>query len=272
MNMKKKVLSWLLVLAIVATFAVGCTSGNNNSTTTPQNPTTTPSDNSTTPPADAQVLRICHVAPSSGSGASFGKFIHNSAALAVKEINDAGGFKGPNGENITIEYHQVDETTNSAQTVEAVQKAISLKPLVIMGPNRSGGVMASEKLWADAKIPTITDPTGTGTNHTEYTFRMQIPSPYWVPLLVKTAVERYDCKKPAVISALNDYCEAMAVEAEPAFKELGIDIVTHEVFNDGDTDFSAQLLSIKDKGCDGVFVFAYAPEMTLIFRQVHELG
>ncbi len=267
--MKKKVFAWALVVAMIAALAVGC-AGNTNKPADPG--TTAPADPGTsTPAAGEQVLRICHVSPRSGSAANYGFFMHHASEMAVKEINDAGGFKGPNGETIKIEYHQIDETSNSAQTVEAVQKAVSLKPHVILGPNRSGGVTAAENVWSDAKIPTITDPTGTNTNNTDYTFRMQIASPYWVPLLVQTAVERYDMKRPAIISGLNDYSEAMMREMEPALEKYGLKFVAQETFNDGDTDFSAQLLAIKNANPDALFAYAYTTELGLIFRQRMDL-
>ncbi len=100
---------------------------------------------------------------------------------------------------------------------------------------------------------------------------MQISSEYWVPLLVKTAVERYGVKRPAVISGLNDYSKAMLDETAPAFTKYGIDLVANENFNDGDTDFSSQLIAIKNAGADALFVYGYANEVGILFRQRADL-
>ncbi|MDI6600760.1 MAG: ABC transporter substrate-binding protein [Thermoanaerobacteraceae bacterium] len=221
-----------------------------------------------------QVLKIAHLAPLTGSAASYGVQIVEAAKMAVEEINAAGGFTGPNGEKITIDYTEVDETSNSAAAIDAAKNAVSMNPHVILGPNRSGGVLAAHKVWQEAKIPAITDATSAQTTKqgNPYTFRMQISSEYWIPILVKTAVEKYNIKKPAVIYGLNDYSKANWVATEPAMAKYGLKPVTVQTFNDGDQDFSAQLVAIKNSGADSIFLYGYTPECGKIIRQRVELG
>jgi len=143
-----------------------------------------------------------------------------------------------------------------------------------LGPNRSGGVLAAEKLWKDAKIPALTDATNAQTTRlgNPYTFRMQISSEYWIPLLVKTGVEKYNVKRPAVIYGLNDYSKANWVATEPAMAKFNLKPVIVQTFNDNDQDFSAQLLAIKKSGADSIFLYGYTPEVGKITRQRSELG
>ncbi len=219
-------------------------------------------------------IKIVHLAPLTGAASSYGVHLVGGAKMAVDEINSKGGVKLPDGTQLKIEYVEVDETSNSAGAIEGARKAISLDPLVILGPNRSGGVLAAEKLWKDAKIPAITDATNAQTTRqgNPYTFRMQISSEYWIPLLVKTAAETYHIKKPAVIYGLNDYSKANWVATEPAMQKYGLKPVTVQTFNDNDQDFSAQLLAIKKSGADSIFLYAYTPEVGKITRQRSELG
>lgn len=268
--MEKKLIGLLkkfMALVVVASMAVflitGC-SGSNESGE---------ADNGTAE-GEAQVLRIAHLAPMTGSAASYGVQIIESAKMAVEEINAAGGFTGPNGEKITISYTEVDETSNSAAAIDAAKMAVSTDPHVILGPNRSGGVLAAHKVWQEAKIPTITDATSAETTRqgNPYTFRMQISSEYWIPILVKTAVEKFDIKKPAVIYGLNDYSKANWVATEPAMEKYGLKPVTVQTFNDNDQDFSAQLVAIKNSGADSIFLYGYTPECGKIIRQRTELG
>jgi len=219
-------------------------------------------------------IKIAHMAPLSGGASSYGIHLVQAARIAVEEINAKGGVKLPDGKQLKIEYTEVDETSNSANAIEAAKKAISLDPIVMLGPNRSGGVLAAEKLWKEAKIPTITDATSAQTTRlgNPYTFRMQISSEYWIPLLVKTAVEKYNIKKPAVIYGLNDYSKANWVATEPAMQQFNLKPVTVQTFNDNDQDFSAQLLAIKKSGADCIFLYAYTPEVGKITRQRSELG
>ena len=219
-------------------------------------------------------IKIAHLAPLTGGASSYGIHLVQAARIAVEEINSKGGVKMPDGSMLKIEYTEVDETSNSANAIDGVKKAISLEPAIMLGPNRSGGVLAAEKLWKDAKIPTITDATSALTTRqgNPYTFRMQISSEYWIPLLVKTAVEKYNVKKPAVFYGLNDYSKANWVATEPAMKQFNLKPITVQTFNDNDQDFSAQLLAIKKSGADSIFLYAYTPEVGKITRQRSELG
>ena len=206
-------------------------------------------------------IKIAHLSPTTGGASSYGMYMLNSAKMAVEEINAKGGVKLPDGSQLKIEYSEVDETSNSAGAIEGTKKAISLEPLVIVGPNRSGGVLAAEKLWKEAKIPAITDATSAETTKqgNPYTFRMQISSQYWIPLLVKTAVEKYNVKRPAVIYGLNDYSKANWVATEPAMTKFSLKPVTVQTYNDNDQDFSAQLLEIKKSKADAIFLYGYTP-------------
>ena len=221
-----------------------------------------------------KTIKIVHLAPLTGSASSYGSFGVNAAKMAVEEINSNGGVKLPDGSQVKIEYAEVDETSNSAGAIEGTKKAISLDPLVILGPNRSGGVLAAEKLWKEAKIPALTDATSAQTTRlgNPYTFRMQISSEYWIPLLVKTAGEKYSVKRPAVIYGLNDYSKANWVATEPAMAKFSLKPITVQTFNDNDQDFSAQLLAIKKSGADSIFIYGYTPEVGKITRQRSELG
>ncbi len=75
-----------------------------------------------------------------------------------------------------------------------------------------------------------------------------------------------------MISGLNDYSESMAREVIPGFEKYGIKLVANETLNDGDTDFSAQLIAIKNANADALFAFAYTQELGIIFRQRMDLG
>jgi len=216
-----------------------------------------------------EAYRICHLAPLTGDASFQGQILINAAKLAVDEINAAGGING-----VPIEYIPVDETSSSSAGIDAVRKAIAMDPVAVVGPNRSGTILAAENLWRQAKIPFLVD--GTNAEITKrgnpYTFRMQVESTYWIPLLVRTAKEYYNVEKPAVMYGLNEYSKGLWVATEPAFKEYGLEPVTVQTYNDGDRDFTAQLLKIKAAGADALFLYGYEAEQGIILRQRTELG
>ncbi len=59
---------------------------------------------------------------------------------------------------------------------------------------------------------------------------------------------------------------------QEAFTAINVDVLTTEVFQSDDTDFSAQLTRIKTLEPDAIFVSALPPEKAGLLIQAHELG
>ena len=59
---------------------------------------------------------------------------------------------------------------------------------------------------------------------------------------------------------------------QEAFTANGVEVLTTEVFQSNDTDFSAQLTRIKALNPDAIFVSALPPEKPGILIQAHQLG
>ncbi|OPZ67012.1 MAG: Leucine-, isoleucine-, valine-, threonine-, and alanine-binding protein precursor [Firmicutes bacterium ADurb.Bin467] len=213
--------------------------------------------------------KIVHLAPLTGDASFQGQILVNAAQMAVDEINAAGGING-----VPIEYVPIDETSSTNSGIEAVRKAISENPDAIIGPNRSGTILAAHQLWQEAGIPAITDGTNAATTkqNNPYTFRIQIPSTFWIPILAKTAKEYYNASKIAVIYGNNEYSQGLWDATTPALEEYGLETVAVLNYNDGDRDFTSQLLEVRKSGADALFLYGYEAELGLIVRQRTELG
>lgn len=213
--------------------------------------------------------KIVHLAPLTGGSSFQGQILVNAAQLAVDEINAAGGING-----VPIEYIPIDETSSTNTGIDAVRKAIAENPVAIIGPNRSGTILAAHQLWQEAGIPALTDGTNATTTQqgNPYTFRIQIPSTYWIPILARTAKEYYQAEKVAVIYGNNEYSQGLWDATTPALEQYGLETVAVLTYNDGDRDFTSQLLEVKDSGADVLFIYGYEAELGLIVRQRTELG
>lgn len=219
--------------------------------------------------AQPESYRIVHLAPLTGDASFQGQILVNAAKMAVDEINANGGING-----VPIEYLTVDETSSTATGIEAVRKAIDLDPVAVIGPNRSGTILAAEDLWREAKIPFITDGTNADTTRkgNPYTFRIQIASTYWIPILAHTAKEYYGVEKAAIIYGTNEYSKGLYDATAPALEQYGIEEAIVQTYNDGDRDFTAQLLRIRASGAQAMFCYGYEAEIGMILRQRMQLG
>ena len=79
-------------------------------------------------------------------------------------------------------------------------------------------------------------------------------------------------KKPAMIYTSNAYGVGGMETVTAALKKAGVEPATTVRYNQGDQDFSAQLLRIRQAGADSLYVWSFAAEAGIIVRQAKELG
>ena len=78
--------------------------------------------------------------------------------------------------------------------------------------------------------------------------------------------------KPGLLYAQDDYGTGAAAAVETKLAQVGIKTVAKESYNPRDNDFSAQLLSLKNKGADVIVCFNYNRDGALILKQRRSLG
>jgi len=98
--------------------------------------------------AQAQAIKIAGLYELSGAGATSGTNFKDGVALAVKEINAAGGIMGKQ-----IEHSISDTQSNPGVAKGLTTKAVDDNVIAIMGPVFSGSIMVSmaesrRRCWA----------------------------------------------------------------------------------------------------------------------------
>lgn len=223
------------------------------------------------PPADEKEILIGEVGSMSGSEAAFGQSTHNGIQLAVDEANAAGGVKGKKLKVITYDDQSKPEEAAAATTRLITQDKVK----VILGEVASSNSLAMAPLAQDAKIPMIT-PSSTNPAVTEkgdYIFRVCFIDPFQGYVMAKYARESLKFNKVAILKDVKSaYSVGLTEVFERKFTELGGKIVGVESYSKGDTDFRAQLTSIKKLKPEGVYVPGYYNDVGPIARQAKELG
>ncbi|MDP2960901.1 MAG: ABC transporter substrate-binding protein, partial [candidate division Zixibacteria bacterium] len=79
-------------------------------------------------------------------------------------------------------------------------------------------------------------------------------------------------KRVAIFNLAAEYGIAVAEGCKDRLKEFGLELVSHEVMNIGDTDFTSQLLKIKAAKPEVLITPIYFREAFIMHRQIRELG
>ncbi|MDM0017030.1 branched-chain amino acid ABC transporter substrate-binding protein [Variovorax saccharolyticus] len=225
------------------------------------------------PPAETLVVKIGHVAPTSGAIAHLGKDNEFGARMAVEDLN-AKGIKI--GDKVAkFELLAEDDAADPKQGTAVAQKLVDSKVQGVVGHLNSGTTIPASKLYSDAGIPQIS-PSATNPKYTRQgfktTFRVVADDTQLGGTLGKYAVETLKGKNIAVIDDRTAYGQGVAEEFEKAVKAAGGTIVGHEFTTDKSTDFNAILTKLKGAQPDVLFFGGMDAVGGPMLKQVKQLG
>lgn len=215
-------------------------------------------------------IKVGEFASLTGGSASFGQSSHKGTALAVEEINKAGGVLG---KKINLIFD--DDQSQSGQPATIVRKLISSDNVIaVLGEVASSKSLEAAPICQQNKIPMIS-PASTNPKVTEvgdYIFRICFIDPFQGTVMAKFAISE-GWKKVAVLTDVKqDYSVGLAQFFKEGIAKNGGEIVKEQSYSSGDKDFKAQLTSIKASHPDAIFVPGYYAEVALIARQARQLG
>lgn len=219
---------------------------------------------------DDKPIKIGLVVEQTGDKAVSGPYTISAVEMAIKEWNEKGGVMGRK-----IELIIEDDASTSTGAISAFQKIISTHPDVagIVIPVFSVYVMAMEPFVKDAGIPVVTGATNAMITQLEnpWIFRIRTSADVTCEIAAKYTVENLG-KKVGIIFDSDEYGRDGASIVRDNVPKFGGEVVSFQVFNSGDKDFSAQLLNIKKDGAEAIVAWGHALEAGLILSQKKELG
>ncbi len=225
------------------------------------------------PASDKLVVKIGHVAPTSGAIAHLGKDNELGARMAIDELNAANVTIG--GKVAQFELLAEDDAADPKQGTAAAQKLVDAQVNGVIGHLNSGTTIPASQIYNSAGIPQIS-PSATNPKYTRQgyagTFRVVADDVHLGGTLGKYAVQTLGAKKVAVIDDRTAYGQGVADEFEKGVLANGGEVVGREFTNDKATDFNAILTTIKAKKPDVIFFGGMDAVGGPMLRQMRQLG
>ena len=220
---------------------------------------------------DSDEIVIGEFGSLTGTTATFGISTRNGIDMAIAEVNAAGGVLG---KQVRVIVEDDQGRPEEAQTV--VTKLITSDQVVaVLGEVASSRTLAAAPVAQSNGIPLIT-PSSTNPKVTEvgdYIFRVCFIDPFQGFVMAKFASGTLNVRNVAILRDVkNDYSVGLANVFAEEFAKMGGRIVADESYSEGDTDFSAQLTSIRSRNPDAIYVPGYYTEVALMARQARQLG
>src|SRR6478672_1364300 len=222
--------------------------------------------------AEAQEdIRIGEVNPISGAIGQYGTTCHRGIQLAIEQANQSGGAL-----ERKILRRTEDNQSKAGETSTIVRKFITQdKVVAIVGDLTSSATLEGGPIAQAAKIPMVT-PLATNPKVTEigdYIFRVCFIDEFQGRVMARFALENLKAKKAALLTdTKQDYSVGLSGFFKDTFVNGAGRVVREQSYSSGDTDFRAQLTSIKAANPEVVFVPGYYPEVGIILKQARLLG
>ena len=211
--------------------------------------------------------------PITGPAAYIGLGGRDGLAMAIKEINAAGGV---NGRKFRLIFE--DDGHSPTRALGAVKKLIDQDKVFMIfcaaGSNATVGtidyIKAQQRVMyvSFASAPAVTFPFNS------YLFRGATTEvPRYGELYSEFIADGLKAKKVAIMNGREEYPKNEGNALASALKDVyKVNVAARAEFNIGDKDFTPQLLAVKNSGAEVVAFFGNPAEAAIAMRQARELG
>ncbi len=220
------------------------------------------------------VIRIGHVAATSGAIAHLGKDNENGARMAVEELNAKGVLIA--GKRYQVVLLAEDDAADPKQGTAAAQKLVDAKVHGVIGHETSGTTIPASKIYFDNGIPQIS-PSASNPKYTRQgfntAFRNVANDEQLGAALARYAVQNGKARQIAVIDDRTAYGKGLSDEFIKNVRKSGTaTIVAQQYTTDKASEFSAILTAIKSKKPDLVFFGGMDAVAGPMLQQMKKLG
>ena len=219
------------------------------------------------PPMMGEEVPIGLVISLTGKDAQpYGLPMQRGFELAREEINALD--IGP-----SLMFVPADDQSSEASAIAAVQQLVDQGVPAIVGIAISDyledafPIAQENEVVAFSSVSSAPGLSGIG----DFVFRAGLAGDILIPGGVLATQEKLGYKRVAVIYDYDIYFTGNEV-LKKALRANGVEILTEETLQTGDTDFSEQLTNIMNMEPDALFISALAQEMTQIITQAREIG
>ena len=203
---------------------------------------------------EAGPVLLGNTGPLTGPAAIYGNAVKNGGQLAVDEINAA------NPDGIQLAWQAEDDEADGEKAVNAYNKLMDDGMKVFIGSTTSGScVAASEKAFEDRVFELTPSASQVAvTEGKDNVFQLCFSDPnQGVAAADWVVANMADAKVGVIYNNASDYSAGIFDKFKAEYEAAGKKLVAVEAFSDdANTDFQAQINSMKNAGADFVFLLS----------------
>lgn len=202
--------------------------------------------------------------PLSGRMAGFGGPIKTGLEVAVAEFNEKHTGK------IHFKLDCYDSKADPKETINIAQRLIDNPNVIIsISDFTSTATMAAAETYNKGKMveltPTASHPDITKMN--PWMFRASLTTPVYIQPTADFIIDKLKLKRAAVVQVQTDWGQSVGKVFDARFKARGGTIVSHDIYNEGQTDFRSILTKIRREKPDVIFLAMLEEECANFMKQ-----
>ena len=214
-------------------------------------------------------IKIGIFQPLTGPASLMGTDGRDGAALAVKQINEAGGVLGRK-----LELLSYDDQSSPEVAVKVVTKMIETDGIdAIIGSLHSGNIQAAGRRIESSKVVCV----GTGTSPVwlqqgwTYLFRSALNT-YDNAATILNAAGPLNFKNLAILHAQDEFGQVGMENMVELAEKHNLKVLGTESFKPGDTDLTAQMVNLRSLKPDFIYAIATSNELGPLLKQLRNNG
>jgi branched-chain amino acid transport system substrate-binding protein len=222
------------------------------------------------PAAYAQeTVKIANISELSGPGATSGVNWRDGAAMAIEEINAAGGILGKQ-----VELAQYDSQSDAQTSRAMVQKAIDEGAFALLGTVYSGSTIVNMLVAQQAGIPQMTGSEAPKITQlgNPYIFRTSFGAQKSMPKIAAYLKDEMKVSKVAIAWVNTEFGKGGHDAFVAQMEEKGIEIVADVPSENAQADFAADVVKLKGSGAEAIFVYLTEEESARFLREAKKQG
>lgn len=218
-------------------------------------------------------VRIGVLGSLTGVQAVFGQGNLSGAQIVFDEVNAAGGINGRR-----IEIVSVDDESNPARSIAGFRRLVDdERVFAVLGPSASAiGAAMEPTLRAAAQVPVFVSIFSSPAATEPFKRNVFRTGPLNDRLqgiaLGDFVLDELRGTRVALAQQTDEYGRRGGQSLTERLRERGRPLVSTEVFNLPDTDFTAQLLRMRQAEPDVIVIYGFPAPAATITRQARQLG
>jgi branched-chain amino acid transport system substrate-binding protein len=208
--------------------------------------------------------------PMTGKNAWFGEQMERGAALAVADLNAAGGVLGQQVELVTV-----DDFCDPEQAVAAAKKLVSDGVIFVVGHYCSGASIPASEIYEAAGVlmisPTSSNPVLTELGRANV-FRVQPRDDAVGVVAGNYLADHWPGKKIAILHDNTTFGKGVAELTKKQLNNRSLTETIYQAYVPGQNNYGAEVADLQAADIAVAFVGGYHTEIALMARAAHERG